>query len=205
MTTGGEGGMVTTNHRELWTKIWSFKDHGKSWERVFQREHPPGFRWLHETFGTNGRLTEIQAAIGRIQLKRLPGWRARRQANSEEIDTICRNFAALRVPDVPSDLEHARYKHYVFVRPERLKSGWSRDRIIDAITQLGVPCYQGGCSEVYLEKAFDDTKFRPRERLPVARELGETSLMFLVHPSLTEEEIQMTCSAISQVVAMASR
>jgi dTDP-4-amino-4,6-dideoxygalactose transaminase len=72
MTTGGEGGMVTTNDRELWSKMWSFKDHGKSWEAVYEREHAPGFRWLHESFGTNWRMMEVQAVIGRIQLRRMP-------------------------------------------------------------------------------------------------------------------------------------
>ena len=67
MTTGGEGGMVTTNDQGLWSVMWSFKDHGKSWEAVYERDHPPGFRWVHDSFGTNWRMTEMQAAIGRIR------------------------------------------------------------------------------------------------------------------------------------------
>lgn len=204
MSTGGEGGMVTTNNRELWSKVWAYKDHGKSWEAVYEHEHPPGFRWLHESFGTNWRLTEMQAAIGRIQLKRMSEWTAKRQEYAAQIDSVCKDIDVLRVPEVPEYIDHARYKHYVFVRPESLKEGWSRNRIIDEINQLGVPCYQGSCSEVYLEKAFDNTGFRPQERLPVAKELGETSLMFLVHPTLTEEEIQKTCNAIRRVMVDAS-
>lgn len=204
MSTGGEGGMVTTNDRELWSRMWSYKDHGKSWEAVFEREHPPGFRWLHDSFGTNMRLTEMQAAIGRIQLKRMSEWTAIRQANSALIDSVCKDIESLRVPDVPNYIEHARYKHYIFVRPELLKKSWSRDRIINEINRMGVPCYQGSCSEVYLEKAFDATDFRPKERLPVAKELGETSLMFLVHPTLTAKEIQITCDVIRRVMAEAS-
>jgi len=204
MTTGGEGGMVTTNSRELWSKMWSYKDHGKSWEAVYEREHPPGFRWLHESFGSNARMTEMQAAIGLVQLRRMSEWTARRQANSAMIDSICNDIPALRVPEVPDYIVHARYKHYIFVLPERLKKGWSRDRIIDEITRLGVPCYQGSCSEVYLEKAFEGTGFRPKERLPIARELGETSLMFLVHPTLTEEEVKRTCGAIETTMVKAS-
>ena len=53
MTTGGEGGMVTTNDEALWRAMWAYKDHGKSWAAVYERQHPPGFRWLHEGFGTN--------------------------------------------------------------------------------------------------------------------------------------------------------
>ncbi|GGI96839.1 DegT/DnrJ/EryC1/StrS family aminotransferase [Halopseudomonas pertucinogena] len=200
MTTGGEGGMVTTNDRELWSRMWSYKDHGKSWEAVYEREHAPGFRWLHESFGTNWRMTELQAVIGRIQLKRMADWTAARTRNAERIWDACRQHAALRVPAFPSDCVHAHYKCYVQVRPEKLAEGWTRDRIIDAIVERGVPCFQGSCSEVYLEKAFDGTDWRPAERLPVARELGETSLMFLVHPTLTEAEIDRTCAVIDDVL-----
>jgi dTDP-4-amino-4,6-dideoxygalactose transaminase len=200
MTTGGEGGMVTTNNRELWSRMWSVKDHGKSWEAVYEREHPPGFRWLHESFGTNWRMTEMQAAIGRIQLGRMPDWHERRRANAEAILDAARMCAALRVPEVPGHVEHAWYKCYVFLRPECLASGWDRDRIMAEINSRGVPCFSGSCSEVYLEKAFDGTGWRPTKRLPVARKLGEISLMFLVHPTLTSKEVEMTCSTLQEVM-----
>lgn len=203
MTTGGEGGMVTTNDRKLWSKIWSYKDHGKSWQAVYEREHPPGFRWLHESFGTNWRMTEMQAVIGRIQLKRMSEWTGKRQSNANKIWDCGRKFDALRVPEVPDYVEHAAYKCYLFVRPEKLKSGWDRDRIMNDIIKLGVPCFSGSCSEVYLERAFDNTGWRPVERLPVAKELGETSLMFLVHPTLTRKEIEKTCLVIAEVVGLA--
>lgn len=205
MTTGGEGGMVTTNDEQLWRKMWSYKDHGKSYEAVYEREHPPGFRWLHESFGTNWRMTEMQAAIGRIQLTRMQDWTAKRQANAQRIIETCNNFNLIRPPEVPDYIEHACYKHYCFVRPENLASGWTRDRIVEQITEMGVPCFQGSCSEVYLEKAFDNTGWRPEERLPVAKELGETSLMFLVHPTLTEAEIDKTCQVISDVLTRAQK
>lgn len=205
MTTGGEGGMVTTNDMSLWSKIWSYKDHGKSWEAVYEREHPPGFRWLHDSFGTNYRMTEMQAAIGRIQIKRMKEWRSTRKKNAEAILEICNKFsAALRVPIPPSDIEHAWYKCYVFVNPVGLKIDWDRDRVMDEITRLGVPCFSGSCSEVYLERAFDGTGMRPKNRLPVAKELGETSLMFLIHPTLTADDILLTCDAIVKVMEKAS-
>lgn len=203
MSTGGEGGMVTTNDRELWSRMWSFKDHGKSWEAVYEREHAPGFRWLHESFGTNWRMTEMQAAIGRIQLRRMPAWLAARTANAERIWNTAAALPGLRVPRVPQSMVHAAYKCYVFVEPEQLKPGWDRDRILNEINQRGVPCYSGSCSEVYLEKAFDGTPYRPAERLLVARELGETSLMFLVHPTLTDAEIALTCEVLQEVMALA--
>lgn len=204
MTTGGEGGMVTTNDRKLWSRMWSIKDHGKSWEAVYEREHAPGFRWLHEGFGTNWRMMEVQAAIGRIQLRRMASWHASRLANCERLWSVARTLGGLRVPKVPQEVVHAGYKCYVFVEPQQLADGWSRDRILEEIVAQGVPCFSGSCSEVYLEKAFDRTGWRPTERLPVARELGETSLMFLVHPTLAAAEIEKTCSVLEQVMTAAT-
>jgi len=204
MTTGGEGGMVTTNNRDLWSKMWSFKDHGKSWEAVFEREHTAGFRWLHESFGTNWRMMEMQALIGRIQLRRMKDWHRARRENANAILEICDHYPSLfRVHRPPEYIEHAWYKCYVFVRLEGLKVGWSRDRVIQEVNARGVPCYSGSCSEVYLEKAFDDTAFCPKERLPVAKELGETALMFLVHPTLKADEIALTCKVIQEVAEIA--
>jgi len=204
MSTGGEGGMVTTKDKVWWSAMWSFKDHGKSWEAVYEREHPSGFRWLHDSFGTNWRMTEMQAAIGRIQLQRMASWHKSRSANAESILSECRQFISLRVPEIPAFIEHAWYKCYVFIQPEHLKKGWDRDRVMAEINQLGVPCYSGSCSEVYLERAFDGTNLRPVERLANAKELGETSLMFLVHPTLSENEIQRTRTAIATVMSEAT-
>jgi dTDP-4-amino-4,6-dideoxygalactose transaminase len=215
MTTGGEGGMLTLNDPEWWSRAWSYKDHGKSWSAVYEKAHPPGFRWVHESFGTNWRMIEMQAVIGRIQLRRMSEWTKRRGDNARRILDTCREFSAIRVPEfrcgacsgscpVGAGCVHAQYKTYVFVRPERLKDGWTRDRIIEEINRAGVPCYQGSCSEVYLEKAFDGTGWRPETRLPVARELGDTALMFLVHPTLTDAEIDKTCAVIRQVMQSAS-
>lgn len=204
MTTGGEGGMVTTNDRELWSKMWSYKDHGKSWEAVYERQHPPGFRWLHDSFGTNWRMLEIQAVIGRIQLKRMSDWTTQRSHNANTIWETARQLRGLRVPVIPQHIGHAAYKCYVFVEPEQLKPDWNRDRIMAEINQHGIPCFSGSCSEVYLEKAFDNTGWRPAERLPVAKALGETSLMFLVHPTLTTKHIQQTCEVLAKVMAMAT-
>ena len=203
MTTGGEGGMVTTNDEALWRKMWSFKDHGKSYEAVYEREHPPGFRWLHESFGTNWRMTEMQAVIGRIQLQRMPAWTEARQRNTQAITDACSEFELIRTPELPSYMAHACYKHYCFIRPEKLKDGWTRDRIVSEIVEKGVPCFQGSCSEVYLEKAFDNTGWRPEQSLPVAKELGETSLMFLVHPTLNPTEIEKCVAVISKVISLA--
>ena len=202
MTTGGEGGMVTTDDEELWSTMWSFKDHGKSWNAVYERDHPPGFRWLHESFGTNWRMLEMQAVIGRIQLRRMAGWTARRTAIANHIASVLAEFPDLvRVPAPPAGFTHAYYRLYAYVRPEALPSGWSRDRLVAEMTAHGVNVLHGSCSEAYLEKAFDDTGWRPPQSLPVARQLGETSLMFLTHPTMTDEEIAAQCDNIRAVFA----
>lgn len=203
MTTGGEGGMLVTNDEALWRRAWAFKDHGKSYDAVYHRDHPPGFRWLHESFGTNWRMTEIQAVIGRRQLARLPGWLRARRRNAQILARGLRRSALLRVPEPPPEIGHACYKFYAFVRPERLAPGWSRDRIMAAINDGGVPCFSGSCAEIYREKAF--AGLEPAEALPVARELGETSLMFLVHPTLTSDDLTMTCRVAEAICAQASR
>lgn len=203
MTTGGEGGMVTTNDQALWKKMWAYKDHGKSYDAVYNKKHPPGFRWLHETFGSNYRMTEMQAAIGLIQLGRMMDWTAKRQHNAKLIDAAAANFKLVRRINIPKFVEYAAYKHYLFVNEQFLKQGWSRDRIVDEINALGVPCYQGSCSEIYLEKTFAKHPSLPKQRLPNAKQLGETSLMFLVHPTLTEQEMKKTCCVIEQVLAQA--
>ena len=205
MTTGGEGGMVTTNDKFLWSKMWSYKDHGKSYEAVYERKHPDGFRWVNESFGTNWRMTEMQGVIGRIQLRRMENWRTNRITNANKIWDTAKKCKGLRVPDIPNHIDHAAYKCYVFVKSNELKNKWDRDKIIKEINLLGVPCYHGACSEVYLEKAFDKTEFRPKERLVNSKKLGETSLMFLVHPTLSKDEIHQTCNIITSTMKLATR
>jgi dTDP-4-amino-4,6-dideoxygalactose transaminase len=220
ITTGGEGGMVTTQDESLWRLMWAYKDHGKSYEAMYERTHPPGYRWVHESFGSNWRMTEMQAAIGRIQLRRMATWTALRNAHSNRLTEALRPLAGPAGPvrllepqctgcpagdacNGPSGCVNARYKYYACVRPENFARDWTRDRVIDAITEAGVPCFSGSCSEVYLEKAFEGTGMQPPQRLPVAKLLGETSLMWLVHPTLTSEEIARACHVSAGVLAQA--
>lgn len=206
MTTGGEGGMVTCNDEALWDRMWSFKDHGKSFDAVFRRSHPPGFRWLHESFGTNWRMLEIQAGIGRIQLGRMAGWTARRAEIAARYSAMLAPFAgAVRAPLPEAGLRHAWYRFYAYVDPAALAEGWDRDRIVAEVTARGVPLLQGSCSEVYLEKAFDGTGWRPEQSLPTARLLGATSLMFLTHPTLTDHDVEQICTAVHDVLTLAVR
>ncbi|TCH64095.1 DegT/DnrJ/EryC1/StrS aminotransferase family protein [Acinetobacter sp. ANC 4862] len=201
MTTGGEGGMVTTNDESLWKKMWSYKDHGKNFDSIYNKQHLPGFRWLHDSFGTNWRMMEMQAVIGRLQLKKMPEWTEKRNANMVRILAEFENSAYFTVAKPSSDYVHAVYKCYVQVNINALPEGWSRDRIMQEINGLGVPCFSGSCSEVYLEKAFDGTKWRPAQRLENSKQLGESSLMFVVHPTLSEQSMQKTVNAIQTVIS----
>ena len=201
MTTGGEGGIVTTNNEGLWKKMWSYKDHGKNFDSVYNKQHPPGFRWLHDSFGTNWRMMEMQAVIGRLQLKEMPEWTAKRNTNMARMQAVFENNPYFTVAKPSSDYVHASYKCYVQVNVDALPEGWSRDRIMAEISAQAVPCFSGSCSEVYLEKAFDETPWRPVTRLANAKALGESSLMFLVHPTLSEHSLQKTVDVIQSVIA----
>lgn len=204
MTTGGEGGAITTSDDRIWETIWSLKDHGKSYDAVYRRQHAPGFRWLHESFGTNWRLTEMQSAMGRVLLRRLPEWVERRRAHARLLNERFSNQPALRVTEPAGDVVHSYYKYYVYVRPENLRAGWDRDRVMNAVTAEGIPCFSGSCSEIYLEKCFVDAGLSPAERLPVARELGETALMLMVHPTLDVSTIEQAAEAVEKVLAAAT-
>lgn len=203
ISTGGEGGMLVTNDAQAWEKAWAYKDHGKSFDAVYSRNHQPGFRWVHDSFGTNWRMTEMQAVLGRLQLRKLSGWSESRRNNAAILTTGFSGIEGLRVTQPPSDIGHAYYKYYVFVETEKLRADWNRDRIMQAINDRGVPCFSGSCSEIYLEKAFEGTVSRPAKRLQVAQRLGETSLMFLVHPTLGQDDMREMVATVSEVMKSA--
>lgn len=203
MTTAGEGGMLVTNSKDIWQKAWSYKDHGKSYDTVFNKEHPPGFRWLHESFGTNMRLSEVQSAIGRVALRRLPEWIETRRSNAKILSEQLSKCFALDVPLPNNDIYHSYYKYYAFVKPEFLKTDWCRDRILQEISSRGVPCFSGSCSEIYLEKAFPHD-MKPQKPLPQARQLGETSIMFQVDPTISADQMHKAASIAMEILGQAS-
>ena len=200
MTTGGEGGMLVMDDEPLWRRAWEYKDHGKSWDATRDRQHPPGFRWLHESFGSNFRMTEMQAAIGRRQLAKLPDWLARRRANADFLAARLGQIRGLRVPLPRGEVEHAWYKFYAFIEPDLLLPDWNQTRIIEAIDAEGIPCRSGSCSEIYREKAFSGAGLAPSLALPVAAQLGRTSLMFLVHPTLSTKEMEQTVAVVARIM-----
>ncbi len=205
ISTGGEGGMLVTDDAEIWRRAWSFKDHGKSYAAVYSKEKPAGFRWVHDSIGTNWRMTEMQAAIGSLQLAKLPLWHRRRSRNAGILYRLLRAQPALRMPMPPEHIEHAYYKYTVFLRPNRLQKAWSRDRILRELTAQGVPCLLGISPEIYQEKAFDGTGWRPPHRFRVARMLGETSLTFLVHPTLGDKDMENIAAVVSSVMQEATK
>lgn len=201
ITTGGEGGMVVTNSDDLWQRAWSYKDHGKSYAAVYERAHQPGFRWLHESVGSNWRLTEMQSAIGRVQLRVVDRQVEERNQLAARLNEGFSRMPALRRAVPPELVRHAYYRYYVWIRPEKLRPGWSRDRVLTAVNREGIPCFTGSCSEIYMEKAFEN--MRPPARLAVGKELGETGLAFLVHPTLSEADMQDTVAAVGKVLCHA--
>lgn len=204
ITTGGEGGLLSMNDAALWSRAWSRKDHGKSFDAVFNRQHAPGFRWLHESIGTNWRMTAIQAVLGLRQLERLDAWHAARARNAAALRSEIKGLDALRCPVPASDITHAFYRFYAFVRPEKLRPGYDRDRIVAEVNAAGVACFSGSCSEIYLEKCFGYLGLGPSERLPMARALGETSIAMLVDPTISAETAHRNGRVLREVVSAAS-
>ncbi len=205
ISTGGEGGMIVTDDETYWRRCWSFKDHGKSPRLLSSRPSGNAFQWVHETIGTNGRMTEVQAAIGRRQLGKLDAWLAQRRANAGRLNVCLEVCAALRTTPPGAGVGHAYYKYYCFVRPHALKASWSRDRILAELADLGIPVGSGICPEVYSEAAFSELACRPERPLPHARELGETSIMLPVHPTMNDAHMDRIADAILNVMSAAMR
>ena len=204
ITTCGEGGMLLLDDTERWKEAWAHKDHGKSYDTVHNTQHPEGFRWLHESIGTNWRITELQSAVGRLQLRKLQSWVAHRR---DVAATYNERFATVPglVTTLPGeDVHHAYYKYYVLVNPDALRPGWDRTRILAAVRAEGVPCFAGSCPEIYREKAFPSAH-QPVARHPVAQDLGERSLMLETHPSLGERDVDDTCRAVERVLQAAAK
>ena len=198
ISTGGEGGMVATDDAELWRRMWSYKDHGKSWEAVYEREHPPGFRWLHESLGGNYRGTEMQATIGRIQYRKLPAWHRQRTENAMYLADRLREIPGMTVPLPEDPYQHAFYRLYARLDRDTLGEGWSRDRLIGHMGSQGTPMFTGSCAEIYREKAFSASGIAPAEPLPNAVTRGEDVLAFLVHPGLNADSLRAVAANLKE-------
>ena len=200
ITTAGEGGMVTTNDQSLHDFMWSFKDHGKDYAKAHTPSTSTTFRYIHDSIGTNWRLTEMQAAIGRYQLTKMPDWSEARKRNGRFLNEALSAIDGLRVPVVPDHSEHAYYKYYFFVEPQALAASWDRDRIVAEVHALGTPCFTGSCPEIYRERAFTDL-YGELPTLPVAAELGKNSIMLNVHPGIESGHLENYTSHIKAVLS----
>ena len=205
ISTGGEGGMITTSNYKLYDYIWSLKDHGKTLNAIKSIKKDASFKWLHEEIGNNFRLTEMQSAIGRIQISKLTDWQLARESNAKFLFNFLKNIKCIRIPMPNRDIKHAWYKFYVFIKPEMLKSDWNRDRVISEINEEGFPAFSGSCSEIYLEKCFKKYNLNPAKRLPIAKELGETSLMFLVDHTIVRTNLEIYAHVIKKILLKAMK
>lgn len=203
ISTGGEGGLLLLRDPDVHAAAYALKDHGKQLGTAL----PPGaaFRWLHGSFGSNQRLTEFQAAIGRRQFAKLPEWTAARRRNAATLETALSGLPAIRLTVPDNDVGHAYYKYYAFIRPRHLQPGWSRDRIVEAAIAAGLPCLSGICPEIYREQAFVRAGIGPAQPLPVAQELGQTSVMFPCDPTLRPSDMAMIGNRFAAIVGAASR
>lgn len=204
ISTGGEGGMITTNDENIYRKIFSLKDHGKNFSKYIQKSQN-NFNYLHDDLGSNFRLTELQASIGRIQLTKLSNWIEIRNRNSKILDDYLKCLSVIRVPDVPQLITHARYRYYCYLKKDCMKSNWSRDLILSRIKELNLPAYSGSCSEIYLENSISKVGKVAYKNLPVAKELGENSIAFLVHPTITIKQMHHYASKIKKILLLAQK
>lgn len=201
ITTGGEGGAVTTNDEAAWRRMWSFKDHGRDYDLVFNTVHLEGFRWYLETFGTNMRMTEMQAVLGLQGLKKLPQWSAARARNAKILSDRLSKLEAVRTFKTPDYCVHANYKYFFFLRPGKLRAGTALSDVIRAINEAGVPAMSGTCWNVSQENCFKKAGLSKGDReLPHAAELRDTAVMTLIHPTLTPGDISAAADAIAGVV-----
>ncbi len=205
ISTGGEGGMITTNNPEIKKFIWSFKDHGKNFDLYKSPNSNFTFKWVHENFGNNFRMTEMQSVIGIKQLELLNNWTKIRTNNARIIREKLEDLNAISIPIPSKKYKHAWYKFYCYIEKDAFKEGWSRDRIIQEIRGNDYPAFSGGCSEIYLEKCFQNSGIFPKERLKVARNLGESSLMFLVHPTINESQMYTYAEVVKEIIKQSLR
>ena len=204
ISTGGEGGMITTNDKKIRDFIWSYKDHGKSYDLMQKNINAISYQKIYKGFGTNLRITEMQSAIGRIQLRKLKNWRNIRKRNAEIIISRLKKLDIARIEKPPEKFVHAWYKLYVYLDFKFIKNNWNRDKIIKEITKNGFPAFSGSCSELYMENCFIEAGLKPEIRLPNSKLLGLTSLMFVIHPTISESIMEDYAEVIYQVLKRAS-
>ena len=209
MTTGGEGGMVCIRDKALWKKVWSIINHGKDYDKSTSprgNDEPKGFRWTIKNYGTNMRMTEMQAAIGLCQLQKLKEWVNIRQRNSQILNRVLSEITELSIPEIP--LGHACYRFVAYTTGANAEQ--LRNKLLDILQEQGLPAMQGACPEIYQEEVFGLSHLNPISinrgqldqdgRLPVARRLGETSLTFFCHHTIDEVTMNNYATSIASCI-----
>jgi|TARA_R110001599_G_scaffold289983_1_gene492969 dTDP-4-amino-4,6-dideoxygalactose transaminase len=196
ITTGGEGGMVTTNCPHLFKRAWSLKDHGKDYDTVFNKEHPTGFRWLHKNIGTNWRMMPIQAVIGIEALDLLDDWVNHRRMIAGIYNENLKDISGIRLTLPAKNIYHSYYKYYFFIEPEKFSI--SRDEIIEKINNENIFCQIGSCSEIYKEIALLD--YKPKKQLVNTQKLFETALLLKCDPTITKENASKNIKIIKKIL-----
>ena len=213
ISTGGEGGMISTNSQKLWLKIWSLKDHGKNYKSVFFKKHEIGFKWLHDELGSNYRMTEMQAAIGREQLKILEKQIKKRNSIASlyinELKNYYNKYHILKKPDFKcqtcpdkhnlkkcNKCVHAFYRLNLYTNKNMIK----QIKLIEELNKNKINCSVGSCPEIYREKIFKKLKFYPKKRLSNAKLLGETSVMFPIDPGKSASKVKTEISCMKKIL-----
>ena len=213
MSTGGEGGMISTKNEKIWLKCWSLKDHGKNYKNVFYKKQKTIFKWLHEDFGSNYRMTEIQAVIGREQLKSLDKQIKKRNLivnlYLNELKDYYLKYDIFKKPEFKYQTHspekdskkynqniHAFYRLNLFINKKKVK----QNILIQKLTKNKINCGVGACPEIYREKIFRKLKFYPKKRLLNAKLLGETSIMFPINPYKSLTKIKSEITIIKKII-----
>ena len=213
MSTGGEGGMISTNNTKLWLKLWSLKDHGKNYKSVFNKKHNNQFKWLHDDLGSNYRMTEMQAVIGREQLKSLDKQIKRRNLIANlylnGLKDYYLKFDILKKPRFKyqtyhlkknskknNQYFHAFYRLNLFINRNKI----NQKKLIEQLNKSKINCGVGSCPEIYREKIFKKLKFYPKKRLSNAKLLGETSLMFQINPYKSSTKVKLEINTIKKIL-----
>ena len=213
ISTGGEGGMISTNNRRLWLKLWSLKDHGKNYKSVFGKKHKTGFKWLHNDFGSNYRMTEMQAVIGREQLKSLDKQIKKRNLIANLYLNGLKDYYSkhdiLKKPDFKfatfaskQNLKKSNYNVHAFYRLNLYinKDKINQNELIQQLNKNKINCGVGSCPEIYREKIFMKSKFYPKKRLLNAKLLGETSIMFPINPNTSIKKVKLEINSIKKIL-----
>lgn len=202
ISTGGEGGMLVLDDEQAYKAAWAYKDIGRDFDAVYHQQHPPGFRWYTHTAGSNFRITEVQAAIGLKQLSKLNAWISRRNVIAQKLVAALSQASFIKFPSVShSDVTHAYYRVYGLIDLKSQSDAENhslRNEFVASLSEMGLPCFSGSCSEIYLEKAFES--YYDGQRMPNAKYYAERAFCLLAHPTITDDQVNQAVKLIKTLL-----